>query len=76
MPLQATYPAVCGPRTTPSVGDIQILSKDKMLCVPSYCHFLSPSTGSKKIIQFGGLAGGISIHSIAASTYVQYLILS
>ena len=42
-----------------------------MLCVPLFCHFLSPSTGSKKIIQYGGLAGGISIHSAAASTYVQ-----
>jgi hypothetical protein len=71
MLFQATYPTVCGPRTIPGVGDIQLFSKDKMLCVPFFCHFLSPSTGSKKIIQYGGLAGGISIHSAAASTYVQ-----
>ena len=62
---------MCGPRTIPGVGDIQLFSKDKMLCVPFFCHFLSPSTGSKKVIQYGGLAGGISIHSAAASTYVQ-----
>ena len=48
-----------------------LFAKDKLLSLPTRCHFLSPATGSKKIVQYGGSAGGISIHSVTASTYVQ-----
>lgn len=61
---------MCGNKTSAPVGDILQLVKEKILTLPIGCQFLSPGTGSKKIVQFGGAGGGISIHSINATTYV------
>ena len=54
-------------------------AKDKILSLPTCCQFLSPSTGSKKFVQYGGAGGGMSIHSVGTSTYVHttvYLLYS
>lgn len=47
------------------VGDMRLLSKDRLVAVPMGSLLLSP--GFKRVVRFGNTSGGISIHNISSS---------
>jgi len=47
------------------VGDMRLLSKDRLVAVPIGSILLSPSF--KRVVRFGNTSGGISIHNISGS---------
>lgn len=62
--MQVLFPPPGGEHA-PAVGDIRIVSRDRMIAVPDDCVFIPPKY--VKFIRYGKTVGGISLHVAQSS---------